>query len=76
MDTRVVGDVVAVVAPWRLIEWQHPNRGDAEFLQVVELAGKAREIAHAIGAAVTEGADVHFVEDGVFVPANRAFRWQ
>ena len=37
MDVAVVGDVVAVVAPRRRIERQQPDRGDAEFGDVVEL---------------------------------------
>src|SRR5690606_7758916 len=37
MDLRVVGDVVAVVAPRRWIEWEQPDRRDAEVLQVIEL---------------------------------------
>jgi hypothetical protein len=37
-------------------------------LQVVELGGEAGEIAHAVVAAVGEGADMHFIDDGVLVP--------
>ena len=37
VDVRVIGDVVAVVAPRRRTERQHPDGGDAEILQVIEL---------------------------------------
>ena len=43
VDAAVVGDVVAVVAQRRGIERQEPERGDAEILQIVELAGQARK---------------------------------
>ena len=42
VDLGVVGDVVAVVAQRRGIERQQPERGDAEVLQVVELARSGR----------------------------------
>ena len=38
VDARVVGDVVAVVAQRRGVERQQPDGGDAEVVQVVELA--------------------------------------
>jgi|HubBroStandDraft_4_1064222.scaffolds.fasta_scaffold1561081_1 hypothetical protein len=41
------------------VKRQHPDGGYAEFLQVIELLCEAREIAHAVVAAVIEGADMH-----------------
>ncbi len=70
MDVGVIGDVVAVVAQRRGAEGQEPNGGYAEVLQVIELLGQAAEIADAVGDAVEEGAHVHFVNDGVFVPGD------
>ncbi len=68
VDVVVVGDVVAVVPQRRRIEGQQPDRGDAEVLQVVELAGQPVEIADAVAVAVGEGADVDLVNDRVLVP--------
>ena len=70
MNVGVVGDVVAVVAQRRGTEGQQPDGGDAQVLQVVELLRQAAEIADAVGHAVEEGADVDFVDDGVFVPGD------
>jgi hypothetical protein len=64
----VVGDVVAVVAQRRGVERQQPQRGDAELLEVVELAEQAAEVPDAVAVAVGEGAHVHLVDDGVLVP--------
>ena len=36
IDAGVVGDVVAIVLQRRRIKRQQPDRGDAEFFQVVE----------------------------------------
>ena len=58
MDVGVIGDVVAVVAQRRRIERQQPERGDAEVLEVIELADQAAEVADAVAVAVGEGADV------------------
>ena len=43
IDVDVVGDVVAVVAQRRRKEGQQPEAGDAEVLQIVELARSAPE---------------------------------
>jgi hypothetical protein len=48
VDGGVVGDVVAVVAQRRGVERQHPDRGDAEVLEVVELVGQPLEVAVAV----------------------------
>jgi len=68
VNPGVVGDVVAVVAQRRGKEGQEPQRGDAEILQVVELARQALEIADAVIRAVEERLDVELIDDGVFVP--------
>ena len=54
IDVTVVRNVVAVVAAGRGIEWQQPERRDAEILQVVELFGQSGEIADAVVVAVGE----------------------
>ena len=63
-----VGDIVAIIAQRGGVERKKPNGGNAKLLQVVELLGEAGEIAHAVGIAVIEGADVKLVDNGVFVP--------
>ena len=54
MHAGVVGDVVAVVAPRRGIERQHPDCGDAELGDVVELLDQAGEVADAVVVGVEE----------------------
>ena len=68
MDVEVIGNVVAVVAQGRGIERQQPEGGHPQFLEVVELLDQALEIADAVAVAVVKGLDVHFVDDGIFVP--------
>ena len=68
IDAAIVGDVVAVVAAGRWIERQQPKRGDAEFLQVVELLGQPGEVADAVVVAVGERLDVQLIDDGVLEP--------
>jgi hypothetical protein len=68
IDVDVVGDVVAVVAQGRGEEGEHPEAGDAEVLQVVELGEEAGEIADAVCVGVHEGTDVELVDDRVFIP--------
>ena len=68
VHVAVVGDVVAVVAEGRRVEGQQPEGVDAQVLQVVEFLREALEIADAVVAAVEEGLDVQFVDDGVLVP--------
>ena len=70
MNAGVVGDVVTVVLQWRRVERKQPDRSDAEILQVVEFFGQAVEIADAVGVAVVESANVHFVDDRVLVPGR------
>ena len=70
MNVGVVGDVVAVVAQRRGTEGQKPDGGYAQVFQVIELLRQAAEVADAVGNAVEEGAHVHFVDDGVFVPGD------
>jgi hypothetical protein len=68
VDVSVVGDVVAVVAQGRGHEGQDPEAGDAEVLEVVEAGDESLEVADAVVVGVGEGADVEFIDDGVFVP--------
>ena len=64
----VIGDVVPVVAPRRGIEWQQPDRGHAQFGDVVELLESALEVAYAIVVRIEERFDVKLVDDRVLVP--------
>ena len=68
VDLGVVGDVVAVVSEWRGKEGKEPEACDAEILQVVEARDEAGEVTDAIAVRILEGADMKFVDDGVFVP--------
>ena len=68
IDIGVVGDVVAVIAQRRGEEWQKPDAGNAEVLQIVEPREQAGKIADAVAVRVGEGANVELVDDGVLVP--------
>ena len=47
-----------------------PDGRDAERLDVVEFLCEACEVPDAVARAVGEGAHVHLVDDGVFVPVD------
>src|SRR5262249_37322232 len=68
IDVEVIGNVVAVVSQWGWIERQQPDRGDAEFLQIIQLFHETAKVAHAVAIAVAKGFDVQLVDDGVLVP--------
>ncbi len=68
VNVVVLGDVVPVVAQRRRIERQEPDGVDAEATQVVESGRETLEVADAVVVGVGEGADMNFVDDGVFVP--------
>ena len=70
MDVGVVGDIVAVVLERRGIERQEPDRGDAQVLKVVQFLGQPAKIANSVAFAVEKGANVNFIDDGVFVPSG------
>jgi hypothetical protein len=66
----VFGDVVAVVASRRGIERQEPDGGDAEVLEVIELAGEAAQIADPVVVAVEVRTRSDLVDDRVLVPGG------
>jgi len=68
VDVLVVRDVVPVVAQRRGIERQQPQRGDAEILQIVELAAQPLEVADAVVIGVEKGLDVQLIDDRVLEP--------
>jgi hypothetical protein len=68
VNVVVVGNVVSVVAQGRRTKRQKPDRSYAEVFQVIELLRESAEITDAVGDAVRERADVHLINDGVFVP--------
>src|SRR5437899_12974671 len=68
VDGTVICDVVAIIAQRRWEKRHEPDRGHAEILQIVELLGKASEVADAVASAVEEGPDVDLVDDSVLVP--------
>ena len=60
LDGGVVGDVVAVVAGG-LRDRHEPDAADAEVLQVVQLRGRAREVADPVTVRIREAADEELV---------------
>ena len=68
MHVEVVGDVVAVVAPWRRIEGQEPDRGRAQLGDVVELLGQPAQVTDAVVVRIEERLHVHLIEDRILVP--------
>ena len=69
-DVVVVGDIVAVVFERRGIDGQQPDAVDPQVFDVVEFSDQAAQVAAPVGVAIAEGAHVHFVENGVFVPES------
>src|SRR5690349_8428451 len=54
VNASVVGNVVSVVLPGRRTEWQNPNCGNAQILNVVELLRQAGKVAHSVVDRVIE----------------------
>src|SRR5215813_13433988 len=72
MDAAVVGDVVAVISQRRGKEWQEPQAGDPELLEVIELLDQPREVTDAVAVRIEESLHVRFVDDRVLVPERVA----
>ncbi len=68
MDVPIVRDVVPVVFERRGKERQQPETGNAQVLQIVQLARQPVEITDSVIVAVEERSDVRLVDDGVFEP--------
>src|SRR6266849_2158187 len=68
MHCAVICDVVAIVAQRRGEERHEPYRADPQFLEVIELLLKPLKISDSIPVAVVESADVHLINNRVFVP--------
>ena len=68
IDVGVIGDVVSIVAQRRWEEWQKPDAGDAQVLQIVETRQQAGKIADAIVIRIRKRANVQFIDNRVFVP--------
>jgi len=68
IDVVVISDVVAIIAQWRWIERQEPDRGDTEFLQIIELLDQPAKIADAVTVTVMKSLNMQLVDDRVFVP--------
>src|SRR5690348_15855208 len=68
IDSVVVADVVAVVAPRRRLEGRQPDRVDAQRIEVVETPRESLEVAASIAVRIEECLDVEAVDDRVLVP--------
>src|ERR1700722_117363 len=76
MHRPVICDVVAVIAQWRREEWHEPDRVDPKLLKIIELLFKPLKISNPIPVAVLKCADVHLIDDRVFVPEGILSDWQ
>jgi hypothetical protein len=47
-NTKVIGDIVTVIAQRGWKEGQQPDTSNAEFFQIVELSDEAPEVADAV----------------------------
>src|SRR5215472_8140438 len=72
VDAAIIGNVVAVVAPWRRVERQQPDRVDAEAGDVIELLQQAGKIADPVVVRVEKRFDVKLIDDRVLVPERFA----
>src|ERR1700682_672407 len=68
IDVVIISDVVTVIAQWRRIERQEPDRGDAEFLQIIEFLDQSAQIADAVTVTVMKSFNMQLIDDRVFVP--------
>ncbi len=68
IDGHVVGNVVAIIPERGREEWQQPQAGHAEVLQIVELLHQPWKVTDAIVVAVHERPDVQFINDRVLIP--------
>ena len=68
MHTGVVRDIIAVVPPWRRVKRQHPDRVNAQIMQIIQLTREAAEVTHAVAVAVHVGSHVQLVDNRIFVP--------
>ena len=68
IDVVIIGDVVAVIAQRRWIERQKPDRGNTEFLQIIELLDQPAKIADTVTVTVMKSLNMQFVDDRVFEP--------
>jgi hypothetical protein len=62
------GNVIAVVAQWRGIEWHNPNRGRPEILDVVQFFGQAGEISDAVVGGVEKRFHMQLIDNCVTIP--------
>ena len=77
IDGAVVDGVVAVIA-WAIVDGHEPDAGDPEVVvcggvavvEVIELLGKALEVADPVAVAVVEAAHEDLVEDRVVPPGE------
>jgi hypothetical protein len=64
IDSPVVGNVVTTIGHRRPIERRQPESVNAQVGEVVEPAGDAHQVAHAVAVAVGETPYVHLVDHG------------
>ena len=68
IDSAIIGNVIAVVAQRRGIEWHDPDRGRAEILDVIELLREASEIADAVIVGIEIGFHMQLIDYRVAIP--------
>ena len=68
INSVIVGNVIAIVAPWRGLKGKQPDGGYAETLQVIEAAEQALKIADAISVRIEVGCNREAIDDRIFVP--------
>ncbi len=64
----VIGDIVAVVLEGGGVKGEQPDGVDAEVFQIIEFFYQPLKVADAVGITIVEGADMHLIDDGVFIP--------
>src|SRR5579862_8246826 len=76
MNRVIVRNVVAVIAQRGREERHQPDRIDPQLSQVIKLLFEPGKVANAIGIAVVKSANVHLINDCVFVPEGIRIEWQ
>src|SRR5579859_4193777 len=68
MNRVVVGDVIAIIPQRRREKGHQPYGIDAQLLKVIKLLRQALEVTDPVPVAILKSANVHLIDDRVFVP--------
>src|SRR5215469_2204072 len=71
IDAVVIRNVVTIILQRRWIEWEYPDRGYPQVLQVIQFTKESLKVPNSVVIGVAKGLKVQLINDGLFKP-NRA----